>query len=100
MQITDLKIRANSSATQISLPDREGYTTVSIEARTASFSILVPPDVAVYIHGKGYTVSDEIDLARFPMIEEGHEYRSEHYETASKRVDIRIDGTMSFVEII
>ena len=100
LQITDLKISANSSATQISLPDREGHTTVNIEGRTTSFIILVPPDVAAYIHGERDTASDEIDLSRFPMIEGGHEYRSEHYETASKRVDIRMDNSTSSVKIV
>src|SRR6266508_1939151 len=102
LQITDLKIRANSSATEISLPDREGHTTVNIEAKSASLTILVPGDVAavIYDHGERDTSIAEIDLLRFPMIEESHEYRSEHYETASKRVDIRIDHSMSAVKIV
>jgi|RhiMetdeSRZDD1v2_1073273.scaffolds.fasta_scaffold147498_1 uncharacterized membrane protein len=102
LQITDLKIRANSSVTEISLPDHEGHTTVNIEARTAPLTMLVPADVAAFIddHGERDTSSVEIDLVRFPMIEERHAYRSEHYETASKRVDIRIDHSMSFVKII
>ena len=102
LQITHLKIRANSSLTQVSLPDREGHTTVNIEARSASLTILVPADVAASIdnHGESDTSSAEIDLARFPMIEEGNEYRSEHYETASKRLDIRIDHSASSVKIV
>lgn len=100
LQITDLKIRANSSATQISLPDREGETTVSIEGRTAQFIILVPPNVAANIRGEQDTTIYEIDLARFPMIEEGREYRSKRYKTAKKRVDIRIEGAMTAVKIV
>lgn len=102
LQITDLKIRANSSVTQISLPDRQGHTTVNIESRTASLTILVPADVAAVIHDRGErdTSSAGIDLLRFPMIEEGNEYRSEHYETASKRVDIQLEHSMSSVKVI
>jgi len=102
LQITDLKIRANASATEISLPDREGHTTVNIEARAASLTILVPGDVAavIYDHGEMDTSSTEIDLARFPLIEESHEYRSEHYDSASKRVDIHIDHSKSVVKIV
>jgi uncharacterized membrane protein len=101
LQITDLKIRANSSVTEISLPDREGHTTVNIEARSASLTLIVPADVAAFIDDRGErgTSSAEIDLARFPMVEEDHAYRSEHYETASKRVDIRIDHSASSVKI-
>jgi uncharacterized membrane protein len=100
--ITDLKISVNASETQISLPDREGHTTVNIEARAAALTILVPTDVAAFIydHNEKDTPSAEFDLLRFPMIEEGHTYRSEHYETASKRVDIRIDNSMSLVKIV
>jgi uncharacterized membrane protein len=102
LQITDLKIRANSSVTQISLPNREGHTTVNIEARTAALTIFVPPEVAAFIddHGERDTSSAGIDLLRFPMIEGGHGYRSEHYETASKRVDIHLDHSGSLVKIL
>jgi hypothetical protein len=100
--ITDLKISANASLTQISLPDREGHTTVNVGARSASLTILVPADVAAFIddHGERDTSGVEIDLVRFPMIEGGNEYRSEHYETALKRVDIRIDHSMSAIKIV
>jgi uncharacterized membrane protein len=98
LEITDLTIRANSSETQISLPDREGHTAVYIEAKMAMLIIDVPPDVAAYIHGDRDPV--EIDLVRFPMIEKAGEYQSEKYATASKRVDIRIDNSMSSVKIV
>ncbi|HEU0297420.1 MAG TPA: TMEM175 family protein [Anaerolineales bacterium] len=102
LQITDLKFSANSSVTEISLPDREGHITVSIEAKTASLTILVPADVAAFIydHGEMDTSSAAIDLARFPMTEEGHAYRSGHYETASKRLDIHLDHSGSSVKIL
>jgi uncharacterized membrane protein len=100
--ITDLKINANASLTQISLPNREGHTTVNIEAKSALLTINVPEDVAAFIdfHSERDTSGVEIDLVRFPMIEGGHAYRSEDYETASKRVDIRIDHSASAIKII
>jgi hypothetical protein len=100
LQITDLKINANTSEIQISLPDREGEITAYIEVKTAYLTVHVPPDVAAYIHGDRDPAAVEIDLARFPMINGKHEYRSKRYKTASKRVDIRIDGTMSSVKIL
>ena len=100
--VTDLKISAKSSVTEISLPDREGHTMVNIESRGASLTILVPADAAAFIsdHGETDTSMVGIDLLRFPMIEEGRSYRSEHYETASKRVDIRIVHSGSAVKIV
>ena len=100
LKITDLKINANTSEIEISLPDREGHTTVHIEVKTAYITIRVPPDVAAYVHGDRDPAADEIDLARFPIVKGGSEYRSKRYKTASKRVDIRIDGTMSPVQIV
>lgn len=75
---------------------------VHIEAKTAALTILVPADAAAFIddHGEMDTPSAEVDLARFPMLEEGQAYRSEHYETASKRVDIRLDHSVSSVKIL
>ena len=100
LQITELKISANSSATQITLPDRTGTTTVNIEARTASLTIHVPSHTAATIHHEIVGGKIEVDLARFPMIEDGREYRSGNYKTARKHVDIRLHGTMSSVEIV
>jgi hypothetical protein len=97
LEIIDLKIRANSSETQISLPDHEGHTVVNIEAKMAMLIIDVPPDVAAYIHVDRDPA--QIDLVRFPMLEKAGEYQSEKYATASKRVDIRIDNSMSSVKI-
>ena len=102
LQITDLKLRTDSSFTDISLPDREGHTTVNVAAKTATLTILVPTDAAAFIddHGERDSSIAEIDLLRFPMMEEGLAYRSEHYETASKRVEIRIDHSGSGVKIV
>ena len=86
----------------VSLPDRAGQTVVQIEADTAKLTIRIPPTVAAHIHlppSEAYVVPT-IDLARFPMSEEGREFRSKRYKTASKRVDIRIEGRMSPLEIV
>ncbi len=100
LQITDLKIKVKSSSTHISLPDHEGYTTVNIDAVTAMLTIRVPSDVAATIHNEMVIGTVEGNLDRFLMIEEGHRYRSSNYETAAKRVDIRIGGDNSSVEFV
>jgi hypothetical protein len=100
LQITELKIKTDTSFTQVFLPDRNGQTAVNIEANTAVLTLHVPPDTAASIHLGIVTSKVDVDLARFPMIEEGGEYRSKRYNAASKRVDIRIGGTMSSVRIV
>jgi uncharacterized membrane protein len=100
LQITDLKIRVKSSSTYISLPDREGYTAVNIDAITAKLMIRVPPDVATSIHNEIVMGTVEGDLARFLMLEKEHHYQSANYETATKRADIRIGGDQSSVAFV
>jgi uncharacterized membrane protein len=100
LQITDLKLSVESSSTHISLPDREGTTTVNIAAKTAKIVIYVPPDVAAAIHYDIVMGSIEADLDRFHMIEDERHYRSANYETATKRAEIRIGGDMSPVEFV
>jgi uncharacterized membrane protein len=100
LQVTDLKLGVKSSATHISLPDCEGYTTVNIDAITARLIIHVPLDMAVSIHNEIVRGMVEGDLTRFPIMETERHYQSPNYETATKRVDIRIGGDQSSVEFV
>jgi uncharacterized membrane protein len=100
LQITELKIKVKSSSTRISLPDREGDTTINVDAITAKLIIRVPLDVAVRIHNEFVMGTVEGDLARFPMTESERHYQSANYETATKRADIRIGGDQSSVAVV
>jgi predicted membrane protein len=100
LQITDLKIKVESSSTQISLPDREGTTIVNIESITAKLMIRLPAGVAASIHNEMGIGTVEGDLARFLMLEKERHYQSANYETATKRVQLRIGGTTSSVQIV
>jgi uncharacterized membrane protein len=100
IQITDLKIKVNSSSTRITLPDHEGTTTVNIEAITAKLMIRLPPDVAARIHNEIVMGMVQGDLARFLMTEKERHYQSANYETATKRVDIRLGGHQTSVEFV
>jgi hypothetical protein len=102
LQITELKLKTNSTLMKVSLPDRAGETLVHIESDTAKLAILVPPKVAAHIHlpPREAVVAAQIDPDRFATIEEGRAYRSKRYKTAAKRVDIRIEGRMSSIEFI
>jgi uncharacterized membrane protein len=99
LQITDLRVKTTIGNTEISLPDREGDTTVNVNATQASLIFRVPPDVAASVQIDTVPARVELDPARFPMIEEARYYRSPDYETAMKRVDIRVTGTESSVRI-
>jgi hypothetical protein len=64
--------------------------------------IIVPADAAtsISIHGERDTMMAEIDFARFRTMEKEGEYQSMDYESASKRVDIQIDGHMNSIKIV
>jgi predicted membrane protein len=62
--------------------------------------IRVPPDVAASIHNEIVMGTVKGDLARFLMLEKERHYQSANYETATKRVDIRIGGDQSSVEFV
>jgi uncharacterized membrane protein len=100
LQITDLKASVKASATHISLPDREGTTTVHVDVLAARLTVRVPPDVAVSIHNDMVMGMVEGNLARFPTMETERHYRSANYETAAKRADIRIGGDNGSVELV
>ncbi len=100
LQITELKIKVKSSSTRISLPDREGDTTINIDAITAKLIIRVPLDVAASIHNEFVMGTVEGDHARFPLLETERHYQSANYETATKCADIRIGGDNSDVEVV
>lgn len=100
LQITDLKIIVKSSSTYLSLPDREGDTTVNIDAKAAKLMIRLPTDVAATIQNEMVIGMIQGNLARFPMTVTERHYQSANYETATKRADIRIGGDQSSVEFV
>ena len=100
LKITDLKIRVKSSDAHISLPDREGITTVNIDTITANLMIQVPSEGAFSIHNEMVMGVVEGDLPGLPMTETERHYESANYHTATKRADIRMGGNMGTVEFI
>jgi predicted membrane protein len=100
LKISELDLKALSSSVYLSLPAQPYDTIVKIEASTTSVAIKVPVDVSARILANKSISSYEIDLSRFMMIEDGHEYRSPDYETAQNRVDIHIDLAMGSVEFL
>ena len=100
LQISELKITTSSSSMLIGLPARAGQTEATIEAATASLVIRVPEGVAAHIQVKNALASAEIDVDRFPVVVDGHEYRSTDYDTATNRVDMQLEVAFGSVKIV
>lgn len=99
LQVTELDLKASAGTAVIGLPERAGQTTARIEAASASLVIRVPPGVAARIETAKAMASAEIDIARFPVVQDGHEYRSADYDTAVNRVDLAIDVAVGSVKV-
>ncbi len=95
LRVTQLKVETGASSTHIITPAHAGYTEIRGSGGAASLSIEIPEGVAARIRTGGALASISIDRQRFPSVE--GEYRSPNYETASNKVDIKLEmGVGSF----
>lgn len=95
LRVTRLKVETGASSTHIIAPVHAGYTEIRGSGGAASLSIEVPEGVAARIRTTGALASISVDRERFPNIE--GEYRSPDYQTASNKVDIKLEvGVGSF----
>ena len=100
LQISQLNVETGASSMLIALPGEAGHTSVHIEAGRASLVLQVPPEVAARIRTSQAIASAEIDVDRFPMAENRHEYRSLNYADAANRVDIMLKVALGSVKIV
>lgn len=89
--ITELNIQATARSMRIALPAHAGQTSVNIQLSAPSLIIRIPAEVAAHIRSGRALTAAEIDLTRFPMMEQEGEYRSAGYETAENRVEIHLE---------
>jgi hypothetical protein len=97
--ITELNLETSASSTTISFPAHTPRTKANIEASVASLSIHVPPGVAALIRTEKALSSAEIDLDRFIVVKDAHEYRTADYETAANCLEIQISLSLGSIEV-
>jgi uncharacterized membrane protein len=100
LQINELKITTSASSMLIGLPANGGQTVVNIEAAMTSLVIQAPEGVGAYIQIQNAIANAEIDVDRFEVVTQGHEYRSRDYDTAANRVDMQLEVAFGSVKII
>jgi hypothetical protein len=89
--VTKLNIQATARSMTIALPAHAGQTSVNIQLSAPSLIIRIPAGVAAHIRSGRALTTAEIDLTRFPMMEQEGEYRSAGYETAENRVEMHLE---------
>jgi uncharacterized membrane protein len=100
LRIESLSLTTSATSTSIMLPKHLSQVHVEIEAAASSLVLKVPEGVAASIFVKKAMANAEVDLARFPSHGVEDEYRSPNYESASRRVEVRLRLGLGSVRIV
>jgi uncharacterized membrane protein len=98
--LTALTIDGKASLVNLTLPEQAGETAVKVQGSASTYNITVPPGVAVQIRAANQSSGLIINLARFPVKQEGRLYRSPDYDTAANRIDIEVDLNFGSVQVM
>jgi uncharacterized membrane protein len=99
LQAIHTRFETSASAVTITLPSRPGLSVLDLQAGVASVTLVVPPEVAAYLHATKSLSSLDLDPARFETVTVGREYRSPGYETAARQADVKLDVAVGSVEV-
>jgi hypothetical protein len=102
LDLQDLNVRrlivgSGASDIRILLPATAGQTHVEIASGATDVEIVVPEGVAARIANEIFLSSTQIDSARFPHTDDGHQ--SPDYYYAENRVSIEIDAVAADITI-
>lgn len=97
LQVTNLRLETGASMTTIKMPENVLHTKAVINAGVASLTVHIPAEVAGKIRFSGGLMDFRVDRTRFPKVA-GY-YQSPDYESASKQLELRIDGGIGSVTI-
>jgi hypothetical protein len=96
LTIPELVMNTGASDTSIVMPSR-GTTDASVKCGAAKVRIRIPAATAARISVRAGLMGVDVDQTRFPKSDVG--YRSPGFDTASDRVDLRVEGGASGLEI-
>lgn len=97
VRVTDLKLQTGASGTDLWMPARAGQTHAKVSGGVASITIRVPSEVAARIEWEGGLSSLDVDTNRFPQ--SGKVYQSPNYDSASNRLDLRLEMGVGSVQV-
>jgi hypothetical protein len=97
LNVTRLRIESGASSLNVTLPANAGHTEVRVATGAASLSMRVPEGVAARVRVEGALSSTHVDRARFPR--QGGTYLSPDYDTATNRVDIKVETGVGSITI-
>ena len=98
LRVSNLALNTGAADTRIWLPEASGFTSMHVYAGLARVRIDVPRGVAVDIDASETLGTRAIDDMRFPSLGNGH-YRSPDYDTATNRVQMRLEVGLGDVSV-
>ena len=97
LQVTRLKLESGANSTRLIAPAHAGYTEIRGSSGAASVSVEIPEGVAARIRTGGALASVSVNRERFPHVE--GEYRSPDYETATNKVDLKLEMGVGSISV-
>jgi hypothetical protein len=97
LMVDELRLSSGASSCQIRMPAGVSLTKARIESGAASLDIVVPDGVSAQIRVEGGLAGVRVNAARFPKVDKI--YRSPDYDTAAKRLDLRIEAGVASVDV-
>ena len=97
LRVQDLEVDVGASEASIRFPEGAGTTQARIRGGAARLTLEIPPGVAARIDTRLGASSTNIDASRFPKV--GDVYISPDYDTATNKVDLRIDSGASSITV-
>lgn len=96
LKISDVRLEGAFSTSEVTLA-ASGVYGVRVASAFGTLSVIVPQGIAVRVRSRGFLSSVSVDQSRFPR--SGDYYISRDYETAANKVDVRVDGAFSTVNV-
>jgi len=97
LQVQELRLSTGASSTEVLLPAHAGVTMVKVGAGVATVRLRVPEGVAARFKFEGGLATANVDTNRFPRV--GKAYCSPDYDTATNKVEIKVEAGVGSVDL-
>lgn len=97
LKVTNLNVDSGASGVDITLPSNAGQTQAFVKAGVAGVHLRIPEGVSARIRIQNGLSGSTVDTSRFPK--NGSYYQSPDYESATNKVDLRVETGISGVTI-
>jgi len=95
--VTDLVLETGVSETRLVMPAHAGLTTARVQSGVSSVYVTIPEGVSARISVQSGLAGVSINRDRFPRQTGG--YQSPDYDTATNKIDLRIETGLGSVEV-